>query len=660
MRQTKDKKRVISWVLILSIITANLNVPLMAAEQTQTYIADSGNENQVSENQTSENEIPDSALLENQISDNQVSENEISENEVSGNIISENAVSGNEIGVFDLTKAKQSLSEILNQKDIMALVYLTDSLDVRKEPASDSQSVKKVKSGQLVFIQDVAIGLDDGSIWYYVKIADTDIYGYLPRYYLACSDELLLEWEKEYMGELSTYENAVGGDTSEEIEAFPGSYRKKLYNLKSLHPNWVFVEYAPGIDWNTVIDKQYGKDNNGKYYSWIWDTAPSEYKEESIDTNWNHASKKGIAYYMDPRNFLNESNLFQFEQLTYNKDYHTEAAVKSLLSGSFMSGEIPRDDGESKIRTYANEFYSLGASETLKVSPFHLAARVFLEQGDGKSPLISGKYPGYENLYNYFNIGASGSGEAVIISGLTKARSYKWDRRYKSLAGGALSQGRIVATSTAAGPALEGMNIECGCRAQAGAIETFDIDEEYNISYNTIGNLEAIGICGSGLIDIAGGLVKMNILMKSGRWNKDLDNRIAYRLVDKKFYITDDIYISQKDIRQIQLAKGAIAAGIIVMLDEIGLNIGDVSKAYIAGAFGYHINGENIKNIGLIPRGFNGEIIFLGNTSLEGARLALINKECLQKTYAIKDNMLVLELSLRENFQEIFVNQLNF
>ena len=224
----------------------------------------------------------------------------------------------------------------------------------------------------------------------------------------------------------------------------------------------------------------------------------------------------------------------------------------------------------------------------------------------------------------------------------------------------ALSKGKIIATSTAAGPALEGMNIECGCRAQSGAIEAFDIDEEYNITYNTIGNSEAIGICGSGLIDIAGALVKMNVLMKSGRWNKTLDNRIADRLVDKKFYITDNIYISQKDIRQIQLAKGAIAAGIVVMLKEIGVGIEDISMAYIAGAFGYHINPENIKNIGLIPKGFNGDIKFLGNTSLEGARLALINKDCLKKVYSIKENMLVLELSLKENFQEIFVDQLNF
>ncbi|MBB6631461.1 ASKHA domain-containing protein [Clostridium algidicarnis] len=224
----------------------------------------------------------------------------------------------------------------------------------------------------------------------------------------------------------------------------------------------------------------------------------------------------------------------------------------------------------------------------------------------------------------------------------------------------ALKDGKIISTSTAAGPALEGMNIECGCRAQRGAIETFYIDEKYNIHYKTIGDEKALGICGSGLIDIAGALVKRNILMKSGRWNKNLDPNVAERLVDKKFYITKDIYISQKDIRQIQLAKGAIAAGVILMLEEIGLRIDDIQKIYIAGAFGYHVNPDNIKIIGLIPKGFSGEICFLGNTSLEGSRLALTNKECLQKVYDIKENMKVLELSLRENFQEVFVSQLNF
>ncbi|MBZ2174709.1 ASKHA domain-containing protein [Schnuerera sp. xch1] len=224
----------------------------------------------------------------------------------------------------------------------------------------------------------------------------------------------------------------------------------------------------------------------------------------------------------------------------------------------------------------------------------------------------------------------------------------------------ALKDGKIICTSTAAGPALEGMNIECGCRAEEGAIEKFDIDEDCNITYSTIGNAKAIGICGSGLIDIAGALVKRDIIMKSGRWNKDTNPKLAARLVDKKFYITDDIYISQKDIRQIQLAKGAIASGVIMMLDEIGLTIEEIPLVYIAGAFGYHINPDNIMEIGLIPKGFNGDIKFLGNTSLEGARLALINNNCHNKVYKIKENMKVLELSLKENFQDIFVAQLNF
>ena len=224
----------------------------------------------------------------------------------------------------------------------------------------------------------------------------------------------------------------------------------------------------------------------------------------------------------------------------------------------------------------------------------------------------------------------------------------------------ALSNTRIISTSTAAGPALEGMNIECGCRAEEGAIESFDIDEEFNIHYTTIGDAKAIGICGSGLIDIAGALVKREILMKSGRWSKDLNPKLADKLVDKKFYITEDIYISQKDVRQIQLAKGAIAAGLIMMLEDIGLTIEEIPIVYIAGAFGYHINPKNIREIGLIPKGFEGEISFLGNTSLEGARLALINKRCYNRVNQIKENMKVLELSLREGFQDIFVSQLNF
>jgi uncharacterized 2Fe-2S/4Fe-4S cluster protein (DUF4445 family) len=224
----------------------------------------------------------------------------------------------------------------------------------------------------------------------------------------------------------------------------------------------------------------------------------------------------------------------------------------------------------------------------------------------------------------------------------------------------AIHGGRIAATSTAAGPALEGMNISCGCRAEAGAIDSFCIDDNYNISYTTIGGNEPKGICGSGLIDIAAFFVKKEIVLKNGRLNPELDHRIKSRLRDKCFYITDEIYISQRDIRQIQLAKGAIAAGIAMLLAEIDLPLGEVSEAVIAGAFGYHINPQSIMDIGLIPKGFNGKITFVGNSSVEGARIALINKSMLRNMEALKDQITVLELSTKDKFQEYFINELSF
>lgn len=224
----------------------------------------------------------------------------------------------------------------------------------------------------------------------------------------------------------------------------------------------------------------------------------------------------------------------------------------------------------------------------------------------------------------------------------------------------AINNGRLAATSTAAGPALEGMNIACGCRAEAGAIDSFCIDDSYNVSYTTIGNQDAKGICGSGLIDIAAFFVTKEVILKNGKFNTELDQRIKDRLRDKKFYITDEIYISQKDIRQIQLAKGAIASGIAMLLAEIHLPIENVEEAVIAGAFGYHINPQSILDISLIPKGFKGKINFVGNSSVEGARLALINKSILKCMEELKDAITVLELSTKDKFQDYFVKELSF
>ncbi len=220
--------------------------------------------------------------------------------------------------------------------------------------------------------------------------------------------------------------------------------------------------------------------------------------------------------------------------------------------------------------------------------------------------------------------------------------------------------GVLVAASTAAGPALEGMNISCGLRAINGAIDKFHIDDEYNITYSTIGREKAKGICGSGLMDIAAALVSFGIVEKSGRFNPKMHEKFKERLIDKKFYITEEIYVSQKDIRQIQLAKGAISAGIIMILKELNIKIEDIDEVVIAGAFGYHIDAESIKIISLIPKGFNGLISFVGNSSAEGAALAAINDGILNKIIDIKEKLRVIELSTKDDFQEHFISELNF
>lgn len=220
--------------------------------------------------------------------------------------------------------------------------------------------------------------------------------------------------------------------------------------------------------------------------------------------------------------------------------------------------------------------------------------------------------------------------------------------------------GTLIATSTAAGPALEGMNISCGCRAEEGAIDTFSIDEDFQVHFTTIGDALPKGICGSGLIDITAALVQKEIVLPSGRFNRNLDPRVKDRVREKKFYLTEEIYISQTDIRQIQLAKGAIAAGVTMLLDAAGISLEEIEEAVIAGAFGYHINPDSIKEIGLLPKGFKGRITFVGNSSAEGARLALLNKSVMHHISELKSEIKVLELSTDPRFQDYFVQALCF
>ena len=336
-----------------------------------------------------------------------------------------------------IKEAQDALSEIAGQDPLMALIYLCDYYGLKKEPDINSEDLVWIPSGTTVLINGVALD-QDYTIWYRVSVEHNgDSYtGYVDRNYLAYSNEIFTAWENNYFAKIAMFASDMVGYP--DIEQFPASYRDKLMQLKQMHPNWTFVRQNTGLDWQKVVDSE-----NSKGRSLINSVMGAAYRNGYHSPGWYYASEAAVKYYLDPRNFLDETRIFQFEQLTYNPSYHSKAAVQNILNGTFMKGELP-----GAGMTYADAFFQVGVS--LKVSPFHLACRVYQEQGDGKSALISGNYdavPAYKGYYNYFNIGASGTTTKQIVeSGLAKAVKEGWNSPYASIKGGSgiLSQSYIL------------------------------------------------------------------------------------------------------------------------------------------------------------------------------------------------------------------------
>ncbi len=228
--------------------------------------------------------------------------------------------------------------------------------------------------------------------------------------------------------------------------------------------------------------------------------------------------------------------------------------------------------------------------------------------------------------------------------------------------------GVLSATSTAAGPAFEGMNITFGMRAAPGAIEEFEIAEDGSLTIQTIADIEPEGICGSGLFDIVGELAAHGVILKTGRLARPESAILPDALKDRirpvngkpVFSITDKVYISQEDIRQVQLAKGAIRAGIEMLLAHNNLAAADLDEVLIAGSFGYHLREKSILNIGLLPHELEGRITFLGNTSKSGGKVFLLNNPSRESIRQLVKNVSVIELSNCDGFDRVFAGHLGF
>ncbi|MGI6095002.1 MAG: ASKHA domain-containing protein [Lachnospiraceae bacterium] len=236
---------------------------------------------------------------------------------------------------------------------------------------------------------------------------------------------------------------------------------------------------------------------------------------------------------------------------------------------------------------------------------------------------------------------------------------------------------RMITCSTAAGPALEGAKITCGMRGAGGAVDHVYLNKN-EILYTTIENKKPAGICGSGLIDLTALLLTAGIIDKSGRiLSKEevstpaaqanahritcIDNMPAFVLeTAEKTQDQTPLYLTQKDIREIQLAKGAIATGIQLMCQHLEITPDQIEEVLIAGAFGNYMSPESACAIGLIPSVLQERITPIGNAAGEGAKIAVLNQQEFERTKTLARRIEFLELATDPAFQDCFVDNLEF
>lgn len=236
-------------------------------------------------------------------------------------------------------------------------------------------------------------------------------------------------------------------------QGFPESYKPYLRTLHEQHPKWIFTAQKLGVDWNTALKEECVVGRNLVHSSALasWKSMEKGAYDFNggywygLDGSWVAASKEIIMYYMDPRNFLNDTYIFMFENQSYDPSYQTESGVKTILADTFMSGSYTCPDTKKKY-TYSQTF--MDAAKKSGVSPYHLASRCRNEQGVNGAPQSLGTVKGFENYFNFFDIQAYATSTMTAAEmGCKYAKTTNptyllpWTNQYKSIVGGSIFLG---------------------------------------------------------------------------------------------------------------------------------------------------------------------------------------------------------------------------
>jgi uncharacterized 2Fe-2S/4Fe-4S cluster protein (DUF4445 family) len=236
------------------------------------------------------------------------------------------------------------------------------------------------------------------------------------------------------------------------------------------------------------------------------------------------------------------------------------------------------------------------------------------------------------------------------------------------------SNEQLLATAAPAGPAFEGAAIRCGMRASPGAIEGVRISAQA-IELRVIGDVEPIGLCGSGLVDAVAELVSLGVVDRSGRFVPEEEAAriapgVAARLTmvgaERVFVLhwregaETSIYLSQRDVRELQFAKAAIATGWHLLLEDAGIEAGDVQQVLLAGSFGSYLSPASAVRLGLVPKLPVLRVVSAGNVAGEGAKMALLSVRERAGAMALLEEVNYVELSDRADFNDRFVELLQF